>query len=194
MTRSRPLACAVFFAFGLAAVSAQAPPGRKLLSELPLPKAGDKVQVGAAQIKTKAMEGEPGFAEVVEVLEPALGSDDYRVIPAVEWELDVDGWFDDEGLNLTAVYPRSGLWMMRGATGKVQPKVGPIGIERTETKFATRGDIITHVNGVAVKSYDRWVYAVNSAPNKRDIPVVVMDGRTGRKRLLYVTASKLRTG
>jgi S1-C subfamily serine protease len=53
------------------------------------------------------------------------------------------------------------------------------------------GDILTHIDGVAVTSYERFVYAVNAAANKRDIPVVVTDGHTGRRHLYFITAFKV---
>lgn len=181
------------------------PARRKLLSELPEPKAGDKLKVLPAEIKTKA--NDDGMLDVTEIVVPA-GAGDEVVLPPAQWELDVDGWFDDEGLNLTAIYPRSGLWSMRrslGGSGAVKPATPPPGgmppgagpvasplitDGRPKTQYADSGDVITHVNRVPVTSYERLVYAINSAPNKRDLPIVLMNGKTGRKQLLYVTAHK----
>lgn len=184
-------------ALALATAPAQPPadPYRgKLMSELPTPKAGEKVTVVRAEAKTKA--DELGVPEVVEM---TPGEEAAATIPAATWELDADGWFDSEGFNITRVFPRSGLWALRTARGGPRlvpaaqsgPLAGLVAPALPRTYRAAPGDIITHINGIAVNTYPRFVFALNSAANPRDLPIVVMDGHSGRRHLYYVTAVKV---
>jgi hypothetical protein len=87
---------------------------------------------------------------------------------------------------------------MRRKSGDLIPRPEDKKKEQDEAGFPVRplpvfpeiGDTISHVNGVAVTSYPALVYAVNSAKNKRDVPVVHVSGRTGKRRLMYVTCHK----
>ncbi len=171
------------------ALAADPPAKGRLLSELPTPKAGDMLKAARSEVRTKKTD--QGLEEVTEVVEPAATAEETVTIPSAQWQLDVDGWFDDEGLNLTAIYPRSGLWGARHVSGKADPAQNTSLGDRAQTPRGDIGDVITHVNGVRVSSYERLVYAINSAPNKRDLPVVLMNGRTGRRTLIYVTAHKM---
>jgi hypothetical protein len=182
------LSAAVLVA-GAVAVTAQdnSYPRPKKLSELPLPRVGDRVKFARAEILTKP--DIDGVQDVTWVIEAVPGTADEKPIPSTHWQLDLDGWFDSEGFNITTVYPRSGLWAMR-----IAPDVrGAARADRPLTHPAGTGDIITHIDGIAVTSYDKFVYAINRAPDKRELPVVLLDGSTGKKRLLYVTCSKYAT-
>jgi hypothetical protein len=172
-----------------------ATPQGKLLSELPPPKAGEKVMVvRVVETKTKA-----DLLGVSEVVEMTPGEEAAVTIPAAVWELDADGWFDSEGFNVTRVFPRSGLWALRTERGGPRllplaqpgPHPGMLAANPPRTYRAAPGDIITHVNGIAVNTYPRFVFALNSAANPRDLPVVVLDGHSGRRHLYYVTAVKV---
>lgn len=192
------LLAAGLVALALATAPAQppvAPPQGKLLSELPPPKAGEKVMVvRVAETKTKADE-----LGVPEVMEMTPGEEAAVTVPAAVWELDADGWFDSEGFNVTRVFPRSGLWALRTERGGPRlvppPQPGPlaglVAPALPRTYRAAPGDIITHINGIAVNTYPRFVFALNSAANPRDLPVVVLDGHSGRRHLYYVTAVKV---
>lgn len=171
----------------------------KLLSELPAPRAGVMVTLARAEAKVKL--DEDGLQEVSEMV---AGAEETVIIPSTNWTLDADGWFDVEGFNVTKAFPRSGLWALRTVKGNRPPTAAKSGLEDlvnpsaspllasppTRLYRAGPGDIITHIGGVAVTSYERFVYALNAADNKRDVPVVVMDGNTGRRRLYYVTLFK----
>ena len=192
------LLAAGLVALAFAAAPAQPPasqyPGR-LISELPPPKAGEKVMVvRVAETKTKADE-----LGVPEVMEMTPGEEAAVVVPAAVWELDADGWFDPEGFNVTRVFPRSGLWALRTERGGPRlfplaqpgPIPGMLAANPPRTYRAAPGDIITHINGIAVNTYPRFVYALNTATNPRDLPIVVLDGHSGRRHLYYVTAVKV---
>lgn len=195
----------------LAAVALAAPTGTaqpptatdpdrpKLASELPPPKAGDKVTLTRAEARVKL--DDDGLQEVGEMVP---GKDEAATIPSTSWTLDADGWFDAEGFNVTKAYPRSGLWALRtrkgnrpaaatrsGLEGLIDPGAAAIPEAPARLYRAGPGDILTHIDGIPVTSYDRFVYAVNAAASKRDLPVVVMDGQTGKRRLFYVTAFKV---
>lgn len=185
-------------ALALAAAPAQPPvatPQGKLLSELPPPKAGEKVMV-VRLVETKTKADELGVPEVMEM---TPGEAAAVTIPATTWELDADGWFDPEGFNLTRVFPRSGLWALRTQKGGPRllplaqpgPLPGMLAANPPRTYRAAPGDIVTHINGIAVNTYPRFVFALNSAANPRDLPVVVLDGHSGRRHLYYVTAVKV---
>ena len=183
LTRRLGLGLAVFLCVALAVprdeARGQDKTRTKLLSELPEPKAGDKLKVQRAEVKTKA--DKDGKLDVVSITRPA-GEGEEVTIPTTYWSLDIDGWFDAEGVNVAAMFPRSGLWGMRAAAGGKTDK--------SENTYTQIGDIITHIDSIPVTSYERMVYAINAAKNPRDLPVVVMDGRSGGKQLVYVSAHK----
>lgn len=174
---------------------AQIPTPPKLASELPKPKAGEKFKIEQSQVK--ARKDEDGLLEVTDVT-----AEDAKEVamPVAEWTLDADGWFDKEGFNVTKAYPRSGLWALRTVRGNRPPSSTGSGLPTSPAALVPQApprlyragpnDIITHINGVAVTSYVRFVYALNTAANPRDIPIVVMNGNTGRRHVFYVTAYK----
>lgn len=182
---------------GVAAFASAQPtaPRPKLASEYPLPKAGEQFKLDRGDVKTR--KDDDGLLEVM-----AVSATDAKtvVMPAPEWTLDADGWFDSEGFNITKAYPRSGLWSLRTAKGNRPPSPtgsglpsSPVGLVPTPPTRQYRAgphDIITHVDGVHVTSFARFIYAINSASNPRDIPIVVMNGSTGRRHIFYVTAYK----
>ena len=178
----------------------QAQPGAKgakppLLSELSKPKAGEKLKLERNDVKSR--KDDDGLFEVTDTT--ASKTKDVTV-PAGDWTLDADGWFDSEGFNVTKAYPRSGLWAMRTVRGNRPPSSTGSGLPSSPSALVPQApprlyragpnDIITHIDGVAVTSYARFVYAINTASNPRDIPIVVMNGNTGRRHVFYVTAFK----
>jgi len=185
------------FLLAFAAVGAAQPAGprHKLASELPVPKAGEQIKLDRGDVKSR--KDDDGLSEVMDV---AASEAKTVVMPAVEWTLDADGWFDSEGFNITKAYPRSGLWAMRSTKGNRPPSAtgsglpsSPVGlVPQAPPRLYRAGpnDIVTHIDGVAVTSYARFIYALNSAANPRDIPVVVMNGNTGRRHVFFITAYK----
>ena len=178
---------------------AQPPAGSirpKLMSELPVPQAGEKLQLGRAEVKSK--KDADGLLEVTEVVATKEAS---ATIPAAKWELDADGWFDSEGFNLTRAYPRSGLWAMRTAKGNRPANATGSGLASSPAALVPQAparlyragpnDVITHIDGIAVTSYERYLYALNSTATPRDIPIVVMNAETGRRHIFYITAFKV---
>lgn len=194
--------CAFIAVAAIASTDGQAQPPAtpsqpKMLSELPTPRVGDKLKIGKSEVKMQ--KDDDGLLEAVDF----VAADEQTVtIPSTNWTIDADGWFDAEGFNVTKAYPRSGLWAMRSAKGNRPPGSGS-GLPSSPTSSslvpqtpprlyrAGPGDIITHIDGVAVNSYERFVYAINSASNTRDIPIVVMNGANGRKHVHYITAYKI---
>jgi|GEM_PF-2582789 len=184
------------FVGGVASLSPAQPAKPKLASELPKPKAGDKLKLERNDVKSR--KDEDGLLEVTD-LSAAEAKD--VAMPAAEWTLDVDGWFDAEGFNVTKAFPRSGLWALRTVRGNRPPSSSGSGLPTSPAALVPQApprlyragpnDIITHVDGIAVTSLARFVYAINSAANPRDIPIVVMNGNTGRKHVFYVTAYKV---
>ena len=187
------------FVGGLAAAGSGQPPAPpvrpKLASELPRPKAGEKFKLDRGEVKTR--KDEDGLLEVTDV---SVAKSRDVAMPAADWTLDVDGWFDREGFNIAKAYPRSSLWAMRTVRGNRPPSSTGSGLPTSPAAVVPQApprlyragpnDIITHIDGVAVTSYARFVYAINSAANPRDIPIVVMNGNTGRRHVFYVTAFK----
>lgn len=187
-------------AAGIVALAPAQPtaPRPKLLSEMPLLKAGEQFKLDRGDVKTR--KDDDGLLEVMDV-----AAADARTVtmPSVEWTFDVDGWFDSEGFNITKAYPRSGLWALRPTKGNRPPSstgsglpsspVGVVPMPPPRLYRAGPNDIITHIDGVAVTSYARLVYAINSAANPRDIPIVVKNGNTGRRHIFYITAYKAPT-
>ncbi|MFO0806768.1 MAG: hypothetical protein U0791_26995 [Gemmataceae bacterium] len=187
------------FMGGLAVAGAAQPPAAparpKLASELPKPKAGEKLKLERSEVKTRKDED-----DLLEVTDVTAAKAKDVAMPAAEWTLDADGWFDNEGFNISKAYPRSGLWAMRTIRGNRPPSSTGSGLPTSPSALvphapprlyrAGPNDIITHIDGVAVTSYARFVYAINTASNPRDIPIVVMNGNTGRRHVFYVTAYK----
>ena len=192
----------VLFSAAVVALAATAGPAQppagtprpKLASELPTPKVGEKLKLSRSDVKSK--KDDDGLLEVTDV----VAKDELVVaVPTATWELDADGWFDAEGFNITRAYPRSGLWAMRTTKGNRPPGSGS-GLASSPTSLVPQAparlhragpnDIITHSDGVAVTSYERFVYAINSAATPRDLPIVVMNGETGRRHVFYVRAYK----
>jgi hypothetical protein len=167
----------------------------QLISEMPAPKVGDKLTLDRSEVKMQ--KDDDGLLEVVDMIP---GKEQTVTITLTEWDLDADGWFDKEGFNLTKAYPRSGLWAMRSVKGN-RPLGSGSGLPSSPTSLVPQtpprlyragpGDIITHIDGIAVTSYPRYVYAINNASNTRDIPLVVMSGANGRRHLHFITAYKV---
>ncbi|HVK09345.1 MAG TPA: hypothetical protein VM597_11260 [Gemmataceae bacterium] len=75
---------------------------------------------------------------------------------------------------------------------------GPLQSMRSTPKMAGKpgdwlpdpGDVITHVNGYAVKSVQDVVCAVNAAEDPDDIQLVVRDVNDGKQYVFYVSAAK----
>jgi S1-C subfamily serine protease len=86
-----------------------------------------------------------------------------------------------EGLMVADLPETSGLLTMRMVAGKADDE----GAVRAEV-----GDIITHVNGYAVKSVEELIGAVSTAKDKKDIQIVIKDKNSGDLQILYVTAAK----
>jgi hypothetical protein len=184
------------FVCGVAAVAPAQPSAKpKLASELPVPKAGQKLKLERTEVKTR--KDDDGLLEVTDFV-VEKGND--VTMPAPEWTLDADGWFDSDGFNVTKAFPRSGLWALRTQRGNRPPSNTGSGLPSSPANVvpvapprlyrAGPNDIITHIDGVAVTSYARFIYALNTTTNPRDIPIVVMNGNTGRRHIFYVTAYK----
>jgi hypothetical protein len=193
----RFLLLAGFIGCAVSLAGAQPKPQPPLLSELPMPKAGEKLKLDRASFETK--KDDDGLLEVRDL---EAGKTLNVTMPAVQWTLDADGWFDSEGFNVTKVYPRSGLWALRTVKGnRPAGSTGGSGLPSSPSALVPQApprlyragptDIITHIDGIAVNTPARFHFALNSAANPRDIPIVVMSGSTGRKHVFYVTAYKL---
>ena len=169
------------------------PPRPKMLSELPMPKAGQTFKFNRGDLTTIKDD------EILEVIDITPGAEETATVRKTIWDIDADGWFDSEGFNIAKAYPRSGLWAMRTKKGNRPPGTGS-GLPTSPTTLvpnapprlfrAGPGDIITHIDGIAVTSAERYVYAINHAKNPRDLPIVVMSGDTGRQHVYYITAFK----
>ncbi len=75
---------------------------------------------------------------------------------------------------------------------------GPLEGMRTEPKMtngrgawqADVGDVITHVNGYAVKTVEELICAVHSAEDPADIQLIIKDVNDGKLYAFYVSAAK----
>ena len=189
------------FSAALAAIAttvalAQPPaPRSRLASEMPMPKAGTTIMLSRSEVKSK--KDDDGLQEVSEVV--AAKEEKMVTIPTSTWEIDADGWFDSEGFNVTKAFPRSGLWAMRTAKGN-RPGTAGSGLSTSASQTlqaqprlyrAGPNDVITHIDGIAVTTYERYIFALNSAANPRDIPIVVLNSQTSRRHVFYITAFKV---
>ncbi len=103
-------------------------------------------------------------------------------MPKMRWKLGVGGTIDSEGFNITDLDPTSGLAKMRMRKGKND--------DDEPTLPAKKGDIITHIDGIRITNTTLLIFAVNSANDPRELPIVLKDGDTGKPYLFYVTARK----
>jgi hypothetical protein len=103
-------------------------------------------------------------------------------MPKMRWKLGVGGTIDSEGFNITDLDASSGLAKMRMRKEHND--------DDEPTLPAKKGDIITHINNIRITSTTLLVFAVNTADNARDLPIVLKDGDTGKSYLFYVTARK----
>ena len=196
MIRSLALSAALAAIASTVALAQPPAPRSKLASELPMPIAGTMFKLIRTEVKSK--KDDDGLQEVSELI--AAKDEQTVTIPAATWEIDADGWFDSEGFNVTKAFPRSGLWAMRTAKGN-RPGGAGSGLSTSAASQVLQAqprlyragpnDVITHIDGIAVTTYERYIFALNSAANPRDIPIVVMNSETGRRRVFYITAFKV---
>jgi S1-C subfamily serine protease len=85
----------------------------------------------------------------------------------------------DGGIKVASLADSSALMGMRVEAGK---EAGPISAEP--------GDIVTHVNGYAVNTFEELLVALSTAKKPEDVQVVVKDVNTGKSLMLYATAVK----
>jgi hypothetical protein len=86
-----------------------------------------------------------------------------------------------EGLKVVNLSDMTSLKMMRTGSGKANEE-GMWDAEPT--------DIITHVNGYAVKSVEDLILATSTAKDKKDIQIILKDTNNGNLQVFYVTALK----
>jgi S1-C subfamily serine protease len=77
-----------------------------------------------------------------------------------------------------------------GPLGHMRTKAGQAKNDAGDNWNADPGDVITHVNGHAVKTVKELTCAVNTAEDKDDIQIVIKDVDTGKQYVFYVTATK----
>jgi hypothetical protein len=144
------------------------------------PREGDEVPHEVASIKRLEPDSK---GRVPVIISSGTGSPN-RVgkMPKLRWKLGVGGSIDSEGFNITDLDAASGLAKMRMRKDHND--------DDEPTLAAKKGDIITHINNVRITSTTLLVFAVNSADNPRDMPIVLKDGDTGKSYLFFVTARK----
>lgn len=135
-------------------------------------KQGTKVNV---QRREKTYGAGPGGGSTSRTVAVAV------VMPENRFMLNVGGWFDSEGFNLEDIPASSAVSALydqpekKGARYRLEP-----------------GDVIAAINGNPVTTYEEYVYALNSAPNPRDVELEVIDCNSGKRLTLYATAIKRR--
>jgi S1-C subfamily serine protease len=102
-------------------------------------------------------------------------------MPAQAYQLGFTGEpVKDGGIKVVSLADSSALVGMRGEAGKEE--AGPFSAEA--------GDIITHVNGYAVNTFEEMLVALSTAKKPEDVQVVVKDVNTGKDSAFFVTAKK----
>lgn len=147
------------------------PPGDdKLLSKQPYPQVGKKLEVTVVEFAGVGDDGSLANAK------RTTKKEEGKVPAKPAWRLGADGWIDADGLNLTKIADDSGLLALRPAAGQEQ------GANMAELR-----DVVSHIDGVAVKDVESFWYALDRAKNKKDVRIVVRDGTSGDEFLLYVS-------
>jgi hypothetical protein len=145
------------------------------------PREGDDVPHEVVTVKRLEPDGK-GRIPVVITGGTNGASNRVSKMPKLRWKLGVGGSIDNEGFNITDIEGTSGLAKMRMRKGHND--------DEEPILPAKKGDIITHINGIRINNTTVLVFAVNNAPNPRDLPIVVKDGDTGKSYQFYVTARK----
>jgi hypothetical protein len=103
-------------------------------------------------------------------------------MPAEKWILGFSGSpAKDGGVTVADSLDDTGMKTMRTVSGK--------GDEKGAWQ-ADPGDIITHVNGYAVKTVEDVICAASLAKDKTDVQIIIKDVTTGKPTVFYVTATK----
>lgn len=103
-------------------------------------------------------------------------------MPAEKWFLGISGSpAKGGGVTVGDSLDDTGMKAMRTVAGKGD-EPGPW--------QADPGDIITHVNGYAVKSIEEIICAVSLAKDKTDVQIILKDVSTDKVTVFYVTATK----
>lgn len=104
-------------------------------------------------------------------------------MPAQKWMLGFvpDDKHKEAGVKIESVVEAGPLQQMRA---------GPKGGEERGGWMADPGDVITHVNGYAVKDVKDVICAVNAAKDHEDIQLVVKDVNNGKPFVFYVSAAR----
>lgn len=176
MTRATRLLATVLTA-GLFGVALAAPPkdkpvpgDDKLLAKQPYPEVGKAIEVTVVEFTGVAADG--SLANAKRTTKKEAG----KVPARPDWKLGADGWIDVDGLNLTKIAEDSGLLALRPTAGQEQ------GDAQAELR-----DVVSHIDGVAIKDVESFWYGLGRAKNKKDVRVVIRDGKSGDEFLLYLS-------
>ena len=89
-------------------------------------------------------------------------------------------------VEMVAMASGSGNGSGRSKTARTAPKMAG----QPGDWLPDPGDVITHVNGYAVKTVQDVVCAVNAAEDPDDIQLVIRDVNDGKQYVFYVSAAK----
>ena len=95
----------------------------------------------------------------------------------LKYSLKVKGYFDKDGFNIEEVEEGGPAAKLASSTG-------------TEKYQLEKGDIITEVDGKALKSADDYVKAINEASDPMKLKIKVKDVKKGEERELTAEAAK----
>lgn len=104
-------------------------------------------------------------------------------MPAQRWMLGLvpDAKHKDAGVKIDSVVEAGPLQQMR---------VAPKNVEERGGWMADPGDVITHVNGFAIKDVKDLICTVNAAKDPGDVQLVVKDVNNGKPYVFYVSAAR----
>jgi len=139
---------------------------------------GTEVKITPAEIKAEDTPLDDGRS--VATAKP--GKETKVKMPATAYTLGFSGEaLKDGGIKVTELGETTGLRGMRTEAGKGDDG-GPW--------MAEPGDIITHVNGYAVNTFEELLVAVSTAKKPEDVQIVVKDVNNGKSTIFYATAMK----
>ena len=132
---------------------------------------------GAAEDKKKPADAKSINDKKGEVTAVADGATATAKLP-LKYCLDIQGWFDKDGLNITEVNAE-------GPAGHLAMKMGEEGEAALEP-----GDIIVEVDGKKVTTPKDYADALNNAKNHDGVKLKVKDVRTGDMQEFFAKSSK----
>lgn len=113
----------------------------------------------------------------------------FIILPPRRWMIGADGWFDEEGYNITQLREILSSGRLSDSALRSIKYMDKDG--RELRAVLEPGDVIKSINGYPTTSLVQLYYAVNGAPNPRDLAIEWINSRNGDVLTGRVSAVKV---